>query len=130
MPSQQKAAPLRSAGKIADLAPDYLPQYWSWVEECLREVFHKSKAEIQQAVQRSREGFGKAPDDEALMLYHTSPLQLAAILAGVTDRPLTADELLAYAKLQNRRRADRPSPDEILQAHVSDPRKSMRTAGQ
>jgi hypothetical protein len=102
MPSGEQTLPSRTASTMADLDPKWIVRYWRAVEACLREVFGKSE---------------ELSESAALLLYHDSPLQIASILAGASDRELTEQELLAYDKLWNPNVKDRPSREQILQVH-------------
>jgi hypothetical protein len=123
MPSNEKVVPAsRAVNKVSDLHPNFVNNFWTFVELCLREVFDKSGNEAHQAVQRVRERMNRLSEEAILLMYHNSPIQIAANLAGAANRPLTAKELLAYDNLLNKNRVDRPSRDEVLQAaHINEP---------
>ena len=124
MPSGEKTLSSHVAGTVADLNKNFVSSYWRFVEICLREVFHETSVEADNAVATIRKRLEKLPDDRALLLYHDSPLQTAATLAGAANRPLTPEELLTYEELlnKNRPKSERPSRDQILQAHTSSPK--------
>jgi hypothetical protein len=95
--------------------PKGIVHYWKMVEACLRVVFGKSDTEAHKAVAKMRARTEELSEPAALLLYHDSPLQIASILAGASDRELTEQELLAYDKLWNPNMKDRPSREQILQ---------------
>jgi hypothetical protein len=120
MPSGEKITPPSPATTIFDLDPDYISTYWRFLEVCLREVFHRHDADS--AVSRLRERVRELPANDALFVYHDSPLQTAALLAGAADRPLTDEELLAYDALTNSNRKDRPTREQVLRVHRLSPK--------
>jgi hypothetical protein len=122
MPSSEKTLPLRAASEVSDFSPDFISSHWKAVEACLREVFKKSDSEAQDAVLKMRHRVSELSQQAALLVYHDSPLQTAATLAGAADRGLTPEELLAWEKILNSRRNDRPSRDDILKARTEPPR--------
>jgi hypothetical protein len=123
MPSRENTlSPSPAVSKVADLHPRFVEGYWEIVRRCLREAFEKSEAEADQAIKRVRERMGKLSDEATLLMYHDSPIQVAANLAGVANRPLTAEELLAYDEILNAQRKDRPDRDEVLRGHLQSPR--------
>jgi len=94
-------------------------------------VFHQSAIEPNFAVTRMRTNLEQKKDDKAgeigpdsaLAVYHDAPLQIAAILAGASQRLLTEDELIAYEALlgEGKDLDKRPSREEILKAYTSVP---------
>jgi hypothetical protein len=122
MPSKEKALSSRAISKVSDFHPDFVNVFWSCVERCLREAFGKSESEARQAVVEMRERMNGLSEEAVLLVYHDSPIQIAANLAGAANRPLTEKELLAYDDILNAGRKDRPSRDEILRGHIQNPR--------
>jgi hypothetical protein len=122
MPSGEKTLPTPRVSVIAELPPEDIKRYWMIVERCLRDVFKKSDKEAHNAVVKMLARTGEMSDSAALLVYHDSPLQIASILAGASQRPLTEEELLAYDKLWNPNLADLPSREQILQVHRFTPK--------
>lgn len=115
MPSGEKAPMPSPASAISDLNPKAVELYWQIVELCLREVFKRPTPAAREAVEKMREETDALPGQEALFVYHDSPLQTASILAGAASRELTDEELLDYDKLWQQHVDDRPSEKQILQ---------------
>ncbi|MHC2435735.1 hypothetical protein [Bradyrhizobium sp. USDA 4451] len=107
----------RSAATRADLSPQFMADYWSFVEVCLHKVFHQSEHDAHQAVQNMRKRVEELPDNGDLFVYHDSPLQTAAVLAGASLRELSEEELLAYDSLVNGQNPDRPTRDQVLDVY-------------
>lgn len=115
MPSDDKAQRLRWAESAADLEDHFKNDFWKDVDRCLRDVFRMSDADTQKALARMYSEVEKLADAAALLFFHDSPLQVASVLAGASQRPLTGQELLAYDKLCAD--LDRPSREQVLEVH-------------
>lgn len=107
----------RPASTRADLSPQFMTDYWSFVEICLHKVFHRSKHDAHQAVQNMQKRVKELPHNGDLFVYHDSPLQTASILAGASLRELSEEELLAYDALTNSKIPDRPTREQVLRVY-------------
>jgi hypothetical protein len=116
MPSGDKTFSQSTISTTAELDPRWVSAYWKYVELFLREVFQKSEREARDSIARLQGRMESFSDSAALLLYHDSPLQTAAILSGASERALTDQELLAYDELWANA-PDRPSQEQILQVH-------------
>ena len=117
MASGEKTFHSHRVSKVAELDSKWIDRYWAGVELCLRKVFRKSDTEARKAAATMRARTDELSEPATLLLYHDSPLQVAAILAGASDRGLTEEELLAYDKLWPSDSKDRPTREQILQVH-------------
>jgi hypothetical protein len=127
MPPDEKVRS-QAVAHSSELDEKFIASYWKFVEVCLTRIFHQSDADAKQAISRMRQNLGEATSEKAawkspdrsLAVFHDSPLQTAAILAGVSRRPLTQEELVAYAELQNDDLDEtaRPTPEQIRQAYI------------
>lgn len=113
MPTDEKAP--QAAERLTDLDRTMIVRFWKTVARCLRDVFKLDDREARLATSRMQTEVERLPAATALMFYHDSPLQVASILAGASDHPLTAQELIDYDDLCGGK--DRPSRDEILDVH-------------
>lgn len=75
------------------------PRYWKLVSDTLAQVFHAAP-EIESAERYRTQIEEESPPGERLALYHASPLQVAADLAGVVDRAITDEEVRRYLELE------------------------------
>lgn len=74
-------------------------RFWHLVRETLVHVFHvDARDESWQSYRRTIEE--EASPGERIAVYHCSPLQIAADLAGVVDRPISEAEQARYLDLQ------------------------------
>ncbi len=117
MPSGEKAFSQRTASQTADLDPNWIEPWWKVVEISLQEVFGKSHREALEAIARLRIQAKELSEPAQLLMYHDSPLQIASLLAGVSNRELTEQELLAYDKLWGPDTPSHPTREQILQVH-------------
>jgi hypothetical protein len=116
MPSVNKSLFPPRASSVAELDAVWIETYWRVVEGCLGKVFGKSDIEAQKAVTRMRSRMTGLSESAALLIYHDSPLQIASMLAGASNRELTEQELLAYDTFwRYDEKDDRPTREQILQ---------------
>ena len=107
MPSFEKNASVVAEGG-ADLDRSQVREFWALVRRCLSEVFHMPPDDAEIAIAELDKRMDSLSKDAVLLMYHNSPLQVAANLAGAGSRKLTAAEELAYDQILNAGRSDRP----------------------
>ncbi|WP_146006573.1 hypothetical protein [Bradyrhizobium forestalis] len=103
------------AKSVGDLDQSAKNEFWGLVRRTLVEVLGKSERDADTEIESLTERLDALSHDDALMIYHNSPIQVAANLAGV-DGPLTAQQELAYDDIMNRGRpaSERPTEKEVL----------------
>ncbi len=73
-------------------------RFWQLVMDTFCKIFDQHDPGI---VERYRQEVDRdGSRQERLLVYHSSPLQIAADLAGVTDRQISGDEQAEYIELQ------------------------------
>jgi len=110
----------RVIGRGELLSINYRDMYWGRVKETLREVFDKDEGLADQARERLDREF---PNGKQTFFYHSSPLQVAADLAGHRDQSITYAQKAAYQKLLGDWGLfdpDKPSDDQLKITHPED----------
>jgi hypothetical protein len=97
-----------------------LVKYWDLVRRSLTEIFGNSEYEASASIDQIKARIELLTEENALLLYHSNPLQIAANLAGASSRPLTEKEKLKYEAIINEHRDDRPDENEITKAYPDD----------
>ena len=77
------------ATKVDDLDKHYVDGYWNLVKRCLKEVFGKTEREATNSVRDFRSRTTDLTEENRLLIYHNSPLQIAAALNAT--RPALAE---------------------------------------
>jgi len=108
------------ATKFGELDRHKVDAYWNLVRRCLKEVFGKNEHEVRASIRNFNSRAKLLTEENILLLHHSSPLQIAANLAGAGSRPLTPDEKLKYVAIINENRDDRPDEKDIKKAYPDD----------
>lgn len=95
--------------------PELKDGYWERVRRALQDVFGADPG-LAEPVRRNLE---QQPADTQTAFYHADPFEVAADLAGRRGQIISADEKARY--LDAEQRSDRPSPEQLRQAHPEQP---------
>ena len=98
----------RVVGKIEQLDPQQIDDYWRRVIETLQHVFRMPGTEAENKVGQLRGKLKEKGGDTELHFYHSDPFQIASDLAGAVGHPITPDEKRRYIDLQKLPKNDRP----------------------
>jgi hypothetical protein len=108
------------ATKFEQLDFQKLEEYRNLVGRCLTEIFGKTEREARISIGILEDRGKSLTEENMILLYHNSPLQIAANLAGASSRPLTTDEKLKYIAIINEKRDDRPEMRDLQRAYPDD----------
>jgi hypothetical protein len=83
-----------------DLSTTAVDQYWASVRRCLVEIFKTEGRDAQAAVDKLVARLNaELSGQDRLFIYHSSPLEIAASLAGADSRPLSIEEHERYSRM-------------------------------